>query len=81
MQSGETADTLAALRLAKNKATPASLTICLMCLVSSLVSESPDLAFNDPRRAEIGVASTKPSLPTQFDCLLMLTLAIGQHMA
>ena len=56
-QSGETADTLAALRLAKEQGFMASLTICNVP-GSSLVRES-DMAFMTRAGAEIGVASTK----------------------
>ncbi|MBA6328958.1 glutamine--fructose-6-phosphate transaminase (isomerizing) [Colwellia sp. MB02u-6] len=75
-QSGETADTLAALRLAKQIGYRASLTICNVD-GSSLVRES-DLAFMTKAGAEIGVASTK-AFTTQLVGLLMMTLAIGQH--
>ena len=75
-QSGETADTLAALRLAKQQGYSASLTICNVP-GSSLVRES-DLAFMTLAGAEIGVASTK-AFTTQLTGFLMLTLAIGQH--
>jgi len=75
-QSGETADTLAALRLAKELGYRASLTICNV-QGSSLVRES-DLAFMTKAGAEIGVASTK-AFTTQLVGLLMMTLAIGQH--
>ncbi|MGB1263374.1 MAG: glutamine--fructose-6-phosphate transaminase (isomerizing) [Cognaticolwellia sp.] len=75
-QSGETADTLAALRLAKELGYRASLTICNVD-GSSLVRES-DLAFMTKAGAEIGVASTK-AFTTQLVGLLMMTLAIGQH--
>ena len=75
-QSGETADTLAALRLAKEIDYRASLTICNVA-GSSLVRES-DLAFMTKAGAEIGVASTK-AFTTQLVGLLMMTLAIGQH--
>jgi glucosamine--fructose-6-phosphate aminotransferase (isomerizing) len=75
-QSGETADTLAALRLAKQIGYQASLTICNVD-GSSLVRES-DLAFMTKAGAEIGVASTK-AFTTQLVGLLMMTLAIGQH--
>ncbi|MFT6902058.1 MAG: glucosamine--fructose-6-phosphate aminotransferase (isomerizing) [Colwellia sp.] len=75
-QSGETADTLAALRLAKQIGYQASLTICNVA-GSSLVRES-DLAFMTKAGAEIGVASTK-AFTTQLVGLLMMTLAIGQH--
>ena len=75
-QSGETADTLAALRLAKQLGYRASITICNV-QGSSLVRES-DLAFMTKAGAEIGVASTK-AFTTQLVGLLMMTLAIGQH--
>jgi glucosamine--fructose-6-phosphate aminotransferase (isomerizing) len=75
-QSGETADTLAALRLAKDLGYSASLAICNVP-GSSLVRES-DLAFMTKAGAEIGVASTK-AFTTQLVGLLMLTLAIGEQ--
>ncbi len=75
-QSGETADTLAALRLAKELGYKASLVICNVA-GSSLVRES-DLAFMTKAGAEIGVASTK-AFTTQLVGLLMMTLAIGKH--
>ena len=75
-QSGETADTLAALRLAKELGYLGSLTICNVA-GSSLVRES-DLAFMTRAGAEIGVASTK-AFTTQLVGLAMLTLAIGKH--
>ncbi|MBU2342801.1 MAG: glutamine--fructose-6-phosphate transaminase (isomerizing), partial [Gammaproteobacteria bacterium] len=75
-QSGETADTLAALRLAKEAGYIGSLTICNVA-GSSLVRES-DLAFMTRAGAEIGVASTK-AFTTQLVGLSMLTLAIGKY--
>lgn len=75
-QSGETADTLAALRLAKDLGYLGSLTICNVA-GSSLVRES-DLAFMTRAGAEIGVASTK-AFTTQLVGLAMLTLAIGKY--
>ncbi|MCL6414219.1 glutamine--fructose-6-phosphate transaminase (isomerizing) [Aestuariirhabdus sp. Z084] len=75
-QSGETADTLAALRLAKESGYMASLTLCNVP-GSSLVRES-DLAFMTRAGAEIGVASTK-AFTTQLVSLLMLVAAIGRH--
>ncbi|WP_019676195.1 glutamine--fructose-6-phosphate transaminase (isomerizing) [Arsukibacterium perlucidum] len=75
-QSGETADTLAALRLAKEAGYVGSLTICNVA-GSSLVRES-DLAFMTRAGAEIGVASTKAFI-TQLVGLAMLTLAIGKY--
>jgi glucosamine--fructose-6-phosphate aminotransferase (isomerizing) len=75
-QSGETADTLAALRLAKEQGYMASMTICNVP-GSSLVRES-DLAFMTKAGAEIGVASTK-AFTTQLGGLLMLTASIAQE--
>ncbi|WP_233115939.1 glutamine--fructose-6-phosphate transaminase (isomerizing) [Aggregatibacter actinomycetemcomitans] len=74
-QSGETADTLAALRLAKEKGYMAAMTICNVA-GSSLVRES-DLAFMTRAGVEIGVASTK-AFTTQLASLLMLVVAIGK---
>ena len=75
-QSGETADTLAALRLAKQKGYMAAMTICNVA-GSSLVRES-DLAFMTRAGAEIGVASTK-AFTTQLVALLMLVTALGKQ--
>lgn len=75
-QSGETADTLAALRLAKQQGYMGSMTICNVP-GSSLVRES-DLAFMTKAGAEIGVASTK-AFTTQLVGLLMLTASIAQE--
>ena len=74
-QSGETADTLAALRLAKEKGYMAALTICNVA-GSSLVRES-DLAFMTRAGVEVGVASTK-AFTTQLVALLMLVMALGK---
>lgn len=74
-QSGETADTLAALRLAKEKGYMAALTICNVA-GSSLVRES-DLAFMTRAGVEVGVASTK-AFTTQLAVLLMLVTALGK---
>ena len=73
-QSGETADTLAALRLAKESGYMSSLAICNVP-GSSLVRES-DLAFMTRAGAEIGVASTK-AFTTQLAGLLMLVASVG----
>ena len=74
-QSGETADTLAALRVAKDIGFMSSLAVCNVAS-SSLVRES-DLAFMTRAGAEIGVASTK-AFTTQLAALLMLVMAIGR---
>ncbi|MBW8189838.1 glutamine--fructose-6-phosphate transaminase (isomerizing) [Neiella marina] len=75
-QSGETADTLAALRLAKDQGYMSSLTICNVP-GSSLVRES-DMAYMMEAGAEIGVASTK-AFTVQLVGLLLLVAAIGRN--
>lgn len=75
-QSGETADTLAALRLAKELGYKASLTIC-NSPGSSLVRES-DLAYMMKAGAEIGVASTK-AFTVQLTGLLLLVTYLGRQ--
>jgi len=72
-QSGETADTLAALRFAKNAGYLGSLAIC-NAPGSSLVRES-DLSLMTQAGPEIGVASTK-AFTTQLTALLLLTLSL-----
>ncbi|HHW7520328.1 glutamine--fructose-6-phosphate transaminase (isomerizing) [Mannheimia haemolytica] len=74
-QSGETADTLAALRLAKESGYMVAMTVCNVAS-SSLVRES-DFAFLTKAGVEIGVASTK-AFTTQLTCLLLLNVAIGR---
>lgn len=74
-QSGETADTLAALRLSKQLGYLGSLTICNVA-ASSLVRES-DLALMTKAGAEIGVASTK-AFTTQLSVLLMLVAKMAR---
>nr|WP_298249547.1 glutamine--fructose-6-phosphate transaminase (isomerizing) [uncultured Halomonas sp.] len=74
-QSGETADTLAALRFARAEGYLASLAICNVP-GSSLVRES-DLSLMTHAGPEIGVASTK-AFTTQLTALLLLTLALGR---
>ncbi|MFN2288997.1 MAG: glutamine--fructose-6-phosphate transaminase (isomerizing) [Chromatocurvus sp.] len=75
-QSGETADTLAALRHAAPGEFIASLVIANVDN-SSLVRES-DLAFLTRAGPEIGVASTK-AFTTQLVALLMLTVVLGSR--
>ncbi len=75
-QSGETADTLAALRDAKNEDYLASLCLCNVPN-SSLVRES-DLILLIKAGPEICVASTK-AFTAQLADLLMLVIAIGKH--
>jgi glucosamine--fructose-6-phosphate aminotransferase (isomerizing) len=74
-QSGETADTLAALRFAKDQDYVGSLAICNVP-GSSLVRES-DLTLMTQAGPEIGVASTK-AFTTQLIGLMLLTLALGR---
>ncbi|KTT52361.1 glucosamine--fructose-6-phosphate aminotransferase [Pseudomonas oryzihabitans] len=74
-QSGETADTLAALRMAKQSGYLSSLAICNVA-TSSLVRES-QLSFLTQAGPEIGVASTK-AFTTQLVSLLLLTLSLGR---
>ena len=75
-QSGETADTLAALRIAKEAGYFATLTICNVP-TSSTVRES-DLAVMLQVGAEVGVASTK-AFTAQLINLLLLTLLLGRR--
>jgi len=75
-QSGETADTLAALRMAKTLGYMAELAICNVP-ESSLVRESA-LCLMTRAGPEIGVASTK-AFVTQLTALLMLALELGKH--
>ena len=75
-QSGETADTLAALRGAGDLGYLGSLTICNVP-ESSLVRES-DVALMTRAGAEIGVASTK-AFTTQLVALRLLTLALAKR--
>ncbi len=75
-QSGETADTLAALRDATDSNYLASLCLCNVPN-SSLVRES-DLSLMIQAGPEIGVASTK-AFTTQLADLLLLTIALAKH--
>ncbi len=75
-QSGETADTLAALRMAKELGYVATLTICNVP-ESSMVRES-ELIMMTRAGPEIGVASTK-AFTTQLAALSLLTIALGRR--
>ncbi|MDR2216564.1 MAG: glutamine--fructose-6-phosphate transaminase (isomerizing) [Nevskiaceae bacterium] len=75
-QSGETADTLAALRLAKQGGYLATLAIC-NSPESSLVRES-DLVMLTRAGPEIGVASTK-AFTTQIAALSLLVIALAKN--
>lgn len=74
-QSGETADTLAALRDGKNRGYLGSLAICNVP-ESSLVRES-DLVLMTRAGPEIGVASTK-AFTTQLAALVLLVLELAR---
>jgi glucosamine--fructose-6-phosphate aminotransferase (isomerizing) len=74
-QSGETADTLAALRMAKQAGYLSSLSICNVP-ESSLVRES-ELVMLTRAGPEIGVASTK-AFTTQLTALSMLVVALAK---
>ena len=74
-QSGETADTLAALRYAKDQNYLASLAICNVP-TSSLARESDFLLLTNAG-PEIGVASTK-AFTTQLIALMLLTLSLAK---
>ncbi len=75
-QSGETADTMAALEAARGLGYSHSLTICNVP-ESSMVRAS-DLAFMTHAGPEIGVASTK-AFTTQLTALLLLGMALGRR--
>jgi len=74
-QSGETADTLAALRHAQGLGMTHTLTVCNVS-TSAMVREC-ELAYITRAGAEIGVASTK-AFTTQLVGLFLLTLALAQ---
>ena len=74
-QSGETADTLAALRHAQSLGMTQTLTICNVA-TSAMVRECK-LAYITRAGVEIGVASTK-AFTTQLAGLFLLTLALAQ---
>ena len=75
-QSGETADTLAALRLAKERDFLATLTLCNVP-TSATVRES-DIAMMLNAGTEVGVASTK-AFVAQTTALLLLTLLLARQ--
>lgn len=74
-QSGETADTLSALRLAKNIGYLGSLAICNVA--SSTIVRESDIALMTNAGVEIGVASTK-AFTTQLTVLLLLVVKLGR---
>ena len=75
-QSGETADTLAALREARTLGYAATLAICNV--PESPLTREADLVFLTRAGPEIGVASTK-AFTTQLTALLMLVIALGRR--
>ncbi len=74
-QSGETADTLAALRHARDLGMDRSLTICTVA-TSAMVRECA-LSYITRAGVEIGVASTK-AFTTQLTALFLLSLVIAK---
>ena len=74
-QSGETADTLAALRQAKKSGYAATLGICNV--PESTLAREADLVFLTRAGTEIGVAATK-TFTTQLVALLLLTIVLSQ---
>lgn len=75
-QSGETADSLAALRLANNSSFLGSLVICNV--PGSTMTREANMTFLTRAGTEIGVASTKAFI-TQLTSLLMLAISLRQH--
>lgn len=75
-QSGETADTLAALRLAKSMGYLTTLAICNV--PESTLTREADHVFLMRAGMEIGVASTK-AFTTQLLALLLFTLALAKN--
>lgn len=75
-QSGETADTLAALSLARELEYSVTLAICNN--PESSLTRASDLVFLTRAGPEIGVASTK-AFTTQLVALLLLTIALGRR--
>ncbi|MEA3323145.1 MAG: glutamine--fructose-6-phosphate transaminase (isomerizing), partial [Patescibacteria group bacterium] len=74
-QSGETADTLAAIREAKNKG---ALTLGIVNAVSSTIARETDAGVYNHAGPEIGVASTK-AFTSQLSILVLLTVFLGRQ--
>jgi len=74
-QSGETADTLAAIREAKNKG---ALTLGIVNTVGSTIARETDAGVYNHAGVEIGVASTK-AFTSQLSILVLLTLYLGRQ--
>ncbi len=75
-QSGETADTLAALQMAKEKKAK-SLAICNV--IDSTIARNSDAVLYTHAGPEIGVASTK-AFTTQLTVLLLATFVFGKRL-
>jgi len=74
-QSGETADTLAAIREAKRKG---ALTLGIVNVVGSSIARETDAGIYNHAGPEIGVASTK-AFTSQLSILALLTLFLGRQ--
>ena len=74
-QSGETADTLAAIREAKNKG---GLTLGIVNTVGSTIARETDAGIYNHAGQEIGVASTK-AFVSQLSILVLLTVFLGRQ--
>lgn len=74
-QSGETADTLAAIREAKNKG---ALTLGIINTVGSTIARETDAGTYNHAGPEIGVASTK-AFTSQLSILVLLTIYLGRQ--
>jgi glucosamine--fructose-6-phosphate aminotransferase (isomerizing) len=74
-QSGETLDTLEALRLCKRNGQK---TICLVNTIESTIERESDLVMHTQAGPEIGVASTK-AFTTQITTMACIVLALARH--
>jgi len=74
-QSGETADTLAAIREAKNKG---ALTLGIVNTVGSTIARETDAGVYNHAGPEIGVASTK-AFTSQLSIFVLLTIFLGRQ--
>lgn len=74
-QSGETADTLAAIREAKNKG---ALTLGVVNTVGSTIARETDAGVYNHAGPEIGVASTK-AFTSQLSILVLIALMLGRQ--
>ena len=74
-QSGETADTLAAVREARNKG---ALTLGIINAVGSTIARETDAGVYNHAGPEIGVASTK-AFTSQLSILVLITILLGRQ--